>query len=266
MTIERSLWSHQSHEIPSQSAEDKIRLMGETTLRLHEITNHEDIDIILNQDADLAPRWGYRLIETFQNGIPSEWDLLQQGRNNVMTGLIDGKRFVAKLKERRLEKGDAQMSPEEWSKEFITPRKLVYAEESILNEIKLSPDIKTVLAQDDVQDKIQQLGFSGISLIEPIIGGVSRTPNSDLPYAKYLEEIGWHKHETDKFLVYEYIAGTVPEQRTGEVLQEILSSALRSASIEAENGGDLRPDHFLVDKDNVVHLYDIERFTRIYNK
>ena len=120
-------------------------------------------------------------MKSFKNGVPSTWNQVSGGRYNVLSGEINEKKFIVKLKERRLERGDAQMTPEEWGKEFAAPRKLVYAEESILNEMTLSPLIKAALADEKVQEKIHELGYSGIKFIEPILGGISRAPNPQLP-------------------------------------------------------------------------------------
>lgn len=256
--IEDSIPAHEFNNKVDEKS-DLTRSMGDVILRQVEISHRGQVDIVANRDSDLFTKWGEKLREIFYEGVPSEWS--PTGRPNIMIGDVDGKRFLVKLKERRLEKGDAQMTEDEWAKEFAAPRNLVYAEESVLNEMKLSPQIKAALSTNEVQTKVQELGFNSISFIEPIIGGVSRSPNPDLPYAKNLKEIGWHSPDTDKFMVYEFIEGVEPEEQTGIALKTIVAEALSKTHIEAENGGDLRGDHFLVDDDGNIHLLDAERFT-----
>ena len=53
------------------------------------------------------------------------------------------------------------------------------------------------------------------------------------------------------------------DAQVGDALKTVVSEALRMEHIEAEQGGDLRRDHFLVDDNKNVYLFDAERFTHI---
>ena len=43
-----------------------VRRIGANTLRQLEIRHRDEVDITLNHDATLAPEWGSRLYEVFQ--------------------------------------------------------------------------------------------------------------------------------------------------------------------------------------------------------
>jgi hypothetical protein len=236
-----------SHESISENR--RPNKLGEAALRQFEISHQKRaVDITLNRDAELAPEWGTRLRETFRDGLPSDWKNIEGVSSHVTMGEIDGKQFIAKMKIRRLERGDAQMSAEQWAKTFVAPREAVYAEESMLNEMSLSPQIKAALATHEVREKVRKLGFDEVFFVEPIIGVVERASDS--------QGVRVRGAEADKFLVYEYVAGDRPEPNEGKMLKEIVDEALRKASIEA---GDLRGDQFLIDGDK-VHLLDAELY------
>jgi hypothetical protein len=245
------------------SAEELVEGNTARVPRQLEISHHGQVDIVLNHDAALAQQWGGTLIDTFRDGIPSSWEVIGGGDRHVMAGEVDGKEFVVKLRNKRLLEGDAQVSPEEWSNTFVAPRKQVYAAESIVNEMKLAPVVKAALATDEVQQEVQQLGFNGVSLVEPILGVIARSPDRNLPYSDRLAEFrGKYRPTTDKYLVYEYIAGVIPDADQGKVLEEVVGAALRNIGIDPEQG-DLRPDHFIIDATGRVHLLDTEMYTML---
>lgn len=227
-----------------------------------EISHTGQCDFILNHDAELAEQWGTRLKEVFQDGIPSSWQAIGGGGANVMMGEIDGKRFIAKLRNKRIDEGDTQMSDEEWAGTFGVSRKVAYAEESITQEMRLAPKIKAALDTDETQMTIWELGLgvNKVTLVEPILGVVSRSPDVDLPYARHLMDLGWHGPQADKFLVYEWVKGDRIDGDRGEALVGIIRDAMHRGGVQES---DLRADQLLVSPEGNAYLLDTEEYMNL---
>ncbi len=95
------------------------------------------------------------------------------------------------------------------------------AHHSILNELKLASEIKTLADSEEYRGIVADSGFSDIALAEPIFGVVSRKVDE--------------KHTAKQYVAYEYIPGA---ETIGELQQRIVS-------------GEGNPD-FLAEKSDVV--------------
>lgn|GEM_PF-5364524 len=244
---------------PATSLQEPSIDIGQKQL---EITHEGQSDFILNNDAALATEWGPRLKEFFRDGVPLTWQVIGGGGRNVMMGEIDGKRFVAKLRNKRLDEGDLQMSDDEWAKVFGPSRRVVRADESLINEMHMAPKIKEALITDETQTTIREsgTGISGVGLAEPIMGVVSRKPNPELPYTQNLTELGWHGPTADKFIVYEWFEGVCPNEQQGDTLVGVVTEALHRGRVQES---DLRADQFIISSSGMAYLMDTEEFMNL---
>ena len=261
-------FSNEGHEVlpiePMPQVADLREHSVDAGQKQLEVTHEGHSDFILNNDAALAKEWGPRLKEFFRDGVPLAWQVMGGGGKNVMMGEIDGKRFVAKLRNKRLDDGDLRMSDDEWGSVFGPSRRVVRADESLTSEMHMAPKIKEALKTDEVHAAIQEsgTGISGVMLAEPIMGVVSRMPNPELPYAKHLTELSWHGPTADKFIVYEWLEGVRPTEQQGNALMEIVTEGLHRGNVQES---DLRADQFIVSPSGTAYLMDTEEFMDLTN-
>lgn len=141
----------------------------------------------------------------------------------------------------------------EFWKSFLTPdisdkasKRAFQASNSLMNEIYMSSLINQAISEDPrVLDIVQRFGFSGIDLVDPIIGQID-------------------KDSHEKLMVYRFAGGIVPE-KTGD--RQLIDSLSRRLELILASRGivteDLVGSQFLIEESEEgrrLHLVDIEDY------
>jgi hypothetical protein len=206
-----------------------------------EILHYPNVDVVLNNTARLAA-WGPRLAEECQDGIPQTWQTFDAIHQNVRLGDIDGVYFVGKtrtgLEGHPVEELRAS-GPEGVSFKYTKAQS--YAKHSVTSEIRVAPMIRETIEKEDTQAAVQDLGYAGLTFVEPIIAIVNRQTG-------------------EKSTVYEYVEGvnrildSVDNMARSELLRR-LRHILEADGIETS---DFNSKQILVNPHGQLYLVDTE--------
>lgn len=144
-----------------------------------DIIHGETYDGIINRRYPDQDKVG-RLWEEVQNGIPDSWQqVFPESTNSLFVNSTEDPEFIGKTRNNatpvqyrvdkaKLTEAEARIgyAPES--------RKSISAHNSIVNEFSLTPDIKDVLASDEVTALVQDQGFRDIGYVEPLVGLIRR--------------------------------------------------------------------------------------------
>ncbi len=235
--------SEQLQDLPSSNPN-----LTEITRRNIDVLHYPSVDILVNNDADLAA-WAPLLTEEFKEGLPADWEELSD-KKKIFTKMLAEQRFIAKTRTRR--------NPRDLS--ILHGPSSVNAFNSVFNELTLAPLVRRVLEEEPVQTAVKSAGFQKLEFIEPIIAVLDRATG-------------------DKIVVYEYAPGepritkiirstTDGTVERGQALERSLTMVrflreqLKSAGIQPS---DLNDRQLLDDSSGTLRLIDIEGYHRIAN-
>jgi hypothetical protein len=205
-------------------------------------------DLVLNHSAarqDLVQE-GANMLE---NGVPSDWipvvhnpnlgNFLSRRVNYV--GRVGNSRVILKP---RFKAGHFNKEQMKFAGEKM--RRVVYAVNSVVNEISISPKIKEVLGGEDAQRIMAQYGFERIEFVEPLLGVVDRKTGGKAVLYKFVEGDLWLD------TVYDSLAEGFEET------VDAIASLLERTGIYVN---DLKAEQCLLSKDRkTIYLLDAEQF------
>lgn len=228
------------------------------TARPVEIIHFPKCDVVINNDADRVDL-AHKLAELFKEGVPQNWEVLAPEIDNdlpdyksgpkpgMAKGMIDGVEFLLKPKAFFRDATDyLQSKSEHHDRKAVRFRQRV---NSVLNEMRLSQEVKQLAASPGMQDIAKKYGYLGIKFVEPVIAII-------------------YKNTGRKYLVYEYVPNTeevydvlmdMSDFATQDAFDSDLKEFFAGSRIEANEAD---TGHLLIDKDNMLNIVDIESFQR----
>ncbi len=131
-------------------------------------------------------------------------------------------------------------------------RKMLYASASVMNEMTLAKDIRSIVSSEEIQTVFMRSGVQAIDYIEPLMGIID-------------------KNTGDKFIIYKFANGDklVDSFLTDADRNKIVRATRRLEVVISDKNiipHDLQTRQFLIEKDEnggvLLHLVDIDLFTR----
>lgn len=196
--------------------------------------------LVLNLNAGNQRAVGY-LAEELEYGPFDDWISAVSGGNSFVDDPEDP-RFYAKF--RYFSRKHAVQSALKHHPSGTFIRRVDNAANSLVNEIKIAEPVKTLLSDPRAIEIVQSKGFSGIGLVEPLVG--------------VIDSESWRK-----YMVYEYLDARPIQPRyhfDADVVVDELSRLFLTEGIYPE---DLDRRHLITSSaqgGRFLNLIDIERF------
>ena len=241
----------------------------EQSQRPVEIIHFRERDVIINNDSEYA-HLGHQLAELFKDGVPEDWQPLGPTQDEYdeidepdhpalfgpktgsALGEVAGVRFMVKPKyaggiknyNKRKEPPEYPDYTHEWS------IKMARLFNSVLNEIAIAPQVKSITASHEAQELARKYGYKSVRFIEPIIAIID-------------------KKTGDKSLVYEYIEDAqsmslnIPTPRywlDNKFVTEFDHLLWRNGIESNDHGGE---QQFIFDKKKNLYHIDAESYSRV---
>ena len=211
---------------------------------------HEgNFDMILNLDADTNSLKDIKalVIDAIKIGKNplSSWTPLTLADERTKLGKVftnskDDPKFMVKIKLITKEhfefKAALKMPGDEIEK------RVIYAMNSVSNEMMMSPVIKEAITDEKIQTKIKDLGFAGVKFIEPLLATINRVT-------------------TEKCVFYDYVKGdSLNNTEETDIIVRTIRDYLEDAGIMAY---DLTRSAVLFDSNSkMLYLVDAEAYLK----